>query len=38
MLILGGTLDIENVRQKHKSEIENLTTKIRNYGASFDTP
>ena len=33
MLILGGTLDIENVRQKHKSEIENLTTKIKRYCA-----
>ena len=31
MLILGGTLDIENVRGKHNSEVENLTTKIKNY-------
>jgi len=31
MLILGGTSDIENVREKHKSEIENLTTKIKKY-------
>jgi NAD(P)H dehydrogenase (quinone) len=33
MLILGGTLDIDNVKQKHKSEIENLTTKIKRYCA-----
>ena len=31
MLILGGTKDIENVREKHQSEINNLTTKIKNY-------
>ena len=31
MLILGGTLDIENVREKHNSEIKNLTTRIKNY-------
>jgi len=28
MLILGGTLDIENVREKHKLEIENLIMRI----------
>jgi len=31
MLILGGTKDIENVREKHQSEINNLTTKIKDY-------
>lgn len=32
MLILGGTiLDIENVRQKHTVQIEELITKIKNY-------
>ena len=31
MLILGGTKDIKNVREKHQSEINNLTTKIKNY-------
>jgi len=31
MLILGGTLDIEKVKQKHKFEIENLATKIKKY-------
>ena len=31
MIILGGTEFIENVREKHKSEIEKLTTKIKNY-------
>ena len=32
MLILGGTiLGIENVRQKHKVQIEELITKIKNY-------
>jgi len=30
-LILGGTLNIENVREKHNSEIENLTTKIKKH-------
>lgn len=33
MIILGGTLDIENVRQNHKEQIEKLTTKIKNYCA-----
>jgi NAD(P)H dehydrogenase (quinone) len=31
MLILGGTLEIEKVRQKHKEQIYELTTKIKNY-------
>ena len=31
MLILGGTIDIENVREKHQLEIEKLITKIKNY-------
>ncbi len=31
MLILDGTLDIKNVSEKHKSEIENLTTRIKKY-------
>lgn len=33
MLILGGTLDIESVRQTHKLQIEELATKIKNYCA-----
>jgi len=33
MLLLGGTLDIEKVRQKHKKQIEELIIKIQNYCA-----
>jgi len=33
MLILGGTLEIKQVREQHKNEIEELTTKIKNYCA-----
>jgi NAD(P)H dehydrogenase (quinone) len=29
MLILGGTTEIENVREMHNSEIENLITRIK---------
>ena len=31
MLILGGTLNIEDVKKKHKAQIENLPAKIKNY-------
>lgn len=31
MLVLGGTLEIEKVRQFHKQQIEELVTKIENY-------
>jgi len=33
MLILGGTLEIEKVRQQHKKQIEELTNKIKDYCA-----
>ena len=33
MLILGGTLDIENVRQTHIKQIERLVNKINQYFA-----
>ena len=33
MLILAGTVDIEDVRQKHQLEIDSLPMKIRNYCA-----
>jgi NAD(P)H dehydrogenase (quinone) len=33
MLLLGGTLDIEKVRQKHNKQIEELMIKIKNYCA-----
>jgi len=31
MLILGGTVEIENVREKHQVEIEKMTAKIKSY-------
>jgi len=31
MIILGGTLDIENVRESHKVVIEGLSNKIKKY-------
>jgi hypothetical protein len=30
-ILLGGTKEIENVKEKHQSEIGNLTTKIKNH-------
>jgi NAD(P)H dehydrogenase (quinone) len=31
MLILGGTLEVEIVRQQHTRQIEEMTTKIKKY-------
>lgn len=31
MIILGGTLNIENARQKHTTQIEELIPKIKHY-------
>ncbi|GAB3498547.1 NAD(P)H-dependent oxidoreductase [Spirosoma knui] len=33
MLILGGTLDLDKVRQKHQLQLEELVTKLKNYCA-----
>ena len=33
MLILGGTLEIENVKQQHKKQIKEVATKIKEYCA-----
>lgn len=33
VLVLGGTLGLEKVRQQHKNQIKELFTKIQNYCA-----